>query len=160
MKLSTTARAVLGIIALAGAYRMYQIYKIGTSIAYSVKGVKFRKIDKRYAVVVSYDIFNPTSSKLNIRKVTGKLYSFGALASTFSSDSFTLNPGHNTVPINFYLNAAGVVKTIVDSITQKKYPVFQVHTITHLALFKYGDTFAINTADYAAELKSIIFQPV
>ncbi len=157
MKLSTTAKGVLGIVAIAGAYRLYQIWKTGNAIAYSVKGVAFKRIGGRFAVVVDFDIFNPTSNKINLRKVTGKLSSGNFQLSDFTSGAFTINPGHNLVPITFYLDSLNVVKFISNAITTKKYPVFNVETTSHLALFNYTDRFAINTADYASQIQGVIF---
>lgn len=157
MKLSTTAKGVLGIVAIAGAYRLYQIWKTGNAIAYSVKGVAFKRIGGRFAVVVDFDIFNPTANKINLRKVTGKLSSGNFQLSDFTSGSFTINPGHNVVPITFYLDSLNVVKFISNAITTKQYPVFNVETTSHLALFNYTDRFAINTADYAAQMQGVIF---
>jgi len=157
MKLSTTAKGVLSIMAVAGAYRLYQLYKTGNSISYSVKGVKFKRIENRFAVVVDFDIFNPTAVSINLKKVTGKLSSGNYPLSNFQSGAFQVKPGHNVVPITFYLDSLNVVGFITNAITQKKFPIFNVETTTHLALFNYTDRFAINTADYAGQLQAVIF---
>lgn len=157
MKLSTTAKGVLSIMAVAGAYRLYQLYKTGNAISYSVKGVKFKRIENRFAVVVDFDIFNPTAVSINLKKVTGKLSSGNYPLSNFQSGAFQVKPGHNVVPITFYLDSLNVVGFITNAITQKKFPIFNVETTTHLALFNYTDRFAINTADYAGQLQAVIF---
>lgn len=157
MKLSTTAKGVIGVVAIAGAYRLYQIWKTGNAIAYSVKGVKFKRVEGRFAVVVDFDIFNPTSNSITLKKVTGKLASGNYVLSNFTSGSFTIKPGHNVVPITFYLDTMNVVSFIANSITTKKFPIFNVETTSHLALFNYTDRFAINTADYLTDIKPIVF---
>ena len=157
MKLSTTAKGVLTIVAVAGAYRLYKIWKTGNAIAYSVKGVKFKRLDGRFAVVVDFDIFNPTSTSIGLKKVTGKLASANFVLSNFTSGAFEIKPGHNIVPIIFYLDSLNVVKFIANAITLKKFPIFNVETTSHLALFNYTDRFAINTADYASDIQSIVF---
>ena len=144
-------------MAVAGAYRLYQLYKTGNSISYSVKGVKFKRIENRFAVVVDFDIFNPTAVSINLKKVTGKLSSGNYPLSNFQSGAFQVKPGHNVVPITFYLDSLNVVGFITNAITQKKFPIFNVETTTHLALFNYTDRFAINTADYAGQLQAVIF---
>jgi len=157
MKLSTTAKGVLGIVAIAGTYRLYQIWKTGNAISYKVNGIKFKRIDKRFAVVVDFDIFNPTPIKINLKKITGKLSSGNYPLSNFESGAFQVKPGHTVVPITFYLDAMNVVSFITNAITKKQFPVFNVQTTSHLALFKYTDRFSINTADYAGQLQAIIF---
>jgi len=157
MKLSATAKGVLGIMAVAGVYRLYQLYKTGNSITYSVKGVKFKRIEKRFAVIVDFDLFIPTPNAINLQKVTGKLNSGNYTLSNFTSDSFSIRPGHNVVPITFYLDSLNVVSFITNAITTKQYPVFIVETTTHLALFNYTDKFSINTANYVSELQAVIF---
>ena len=157
MKLSTTAKGVLSVVAIAGAYRLYQIYKTGNAIAYSVKAVKFKRVDGRFAVVVDFDIFNPTSVTISLKKVTGKLASGSYVLSNFTSQAFKINPGHNVIPITFYLDSMNVVSFIANAITTKKFPIFNVETTTHLALFNYTDRFAINTADYMPDIKPIVF---
>jgi len=144
-------------MAVAGAYRLYQLYKTGNAISYSVKGVKFKRIENRFAVVVDFDIFNPTAVSINLKKVTGKLSSGNYPLSNFQSGAFQVKPGHNVVPITFYLDSLNVVGFITNAITQKKFPIFNVETTTHLALFNYTDRFAINTADYAGQLQAVIF---
>jgi hypothetical protein len=157
MKLSTTAKGVLTIVAVAGAYRLYKIWKTGNAIAYSVKGVKFKRLDGRFAVVVDFDIFNPTSTSIGLKKVTGKLASGNYVLSNFTSQPFEIKPGHNVVPIVFYLDSLQIVKFIANSITTKQYPVFNVETTSHLALFNYTDRFAINTANYISDIQAIVF---
>lgn len=157
MKLSVTAKGVLGIMAVAGAYRLFQLWKTGNAISYAVKGVKFKRISGKFAVIVDFDIFNPTSNKINIRKVSGKLNSGKFNFSRFESSSFEIKPGHNVVPITFYIDSANLVQTIANAITQKKFPIFNVETTTALALFTYTQAFNINTADYAGELQGVIF---
>ena len=157
MKLSTTAKGVLGIMAIAGAYRLFQLYKTGNAISYSVKGVEFKRISGKFAVIVDFDIFNPTSNEINIRKVSGKLNSGNFTVSRFESASFAIKPGHNVVPITFYLKSLNLVQTIAQAVSTKKYPIFNVETTTTLALFSYTDNFTINTADYADDLQAVIF---
>ena len=157
MKLSATAKGVLGIMAVAGVYRLYQLYKTGNSITYSVKGVKFKRVDKRFAIVVNFELFNPTPNQINLQKVTGILSSGNFALSRFSSDSFSIKPGATVVPITFYLDSLNVVSFITNAISTKQYPVFNVETTTHLALFNYTDKFSINTANYISELQSVIF---
>ena len=157
MKLSATAKGVLGIMAVAGAYRLYQLWKTGNSITYSVKGVKFKRIEKRFAIIVDFELYNPTPNQINLQKVTGILKSGNFTLSNFTSDSFAIRPGANIVPITFYLDSLNVVSFITNAITTKQYPVFNVETTTHLALFNYTDKFSINTANYASELKAVIF---
>lgn len=157
MKLSTTAKGVLGIVAIAGGYRLYQIWKTGNAISYKVNGIKFKRIDKRFAVVVDFDIFNPTPITINLKKVTGKLSSGNYTLSNFHSGAFQVKPGHTVVPITFDLDNLNVVSFITNAITTKKFPVFNVETTSHLAMFNYTDRFAINTADYAGQLQAVIF---
>ena len=157
MKLSTTAKGVLGIVAVAGAYRLFQLWKTGNAISYSVKGVKFKRISGKFAVIVDFDIFNPTSNEIKIRKVSGKLNSGNFTVSRFESSSFAIKPGHNVVPSTFYLESLNFVQTIAQAVSTKKYPIFNVETTTALALFTYTDNFTINTSDYAGDLQAVIF---
>jgi hypothetical protein len=157
MKLSTTAKGVLSIMAVAGAYRLYKLWKAGNAISYGVKNVKFKRIEGRFAVVVDFDIFNPTSTVINIKKITGKLNSGNYTLSNFASAAFQVKPGHNIVPITFYLDSLNIVSFISNAITTKRFPVFVVETTTHLALFNFTERFSINTADYAGELQAVIF---
>lgn len=157
MKLSATAKGVIGIMAVAGAYRLFQLWKTGNSLSYSLKGLKFKRDGNTYAIVVDFDIFNPTKNQIKIRKVSGTLSSGTARLSSFQSANFDIKPGHNIVPITFALNTMAIVSSITSAITSKKYPIFDVTTKTTLALFSYEDTFKINTADYAGELTAQIF---
>ena len=157
VKLSATAKGVIGIMAVAGAYRLFQLWKTGNSISYSLKGLKFKRDGNRYAIVVNFDIFNPTKNQIKIKRVTGTLFSGNAKLSDFQSANFDIKPGHNIVPITFSLNTMAIVSSITNAITSKKYPVFDVTTKTTLALFSYEQAFKINTADYAGELTAQIF---
>jgi hypothetical protein len=157
MKLSTTAKGVLGIMAVAGAYRLYQLWKTGNALSYGVKNVKFKRIEGRFAVVVGFDIFNPTANSISLKKVTGKLNSGNYTLSNFQSGAFQIKPGHNVVPITFYLDSLNIVSFITNAITSKQFPIFTVETTSHLALFNYTDKFSINTADYAGELQAVVF---
>lgn len=157
MKLSTTAKGVLTVVAVAGAYRLYRIWKAGNTLTYSVKGVKFKRMEGRFAVVVDFDIFNPTPTTIRLKKVTGKLASGNYVISNFTSQPFEITPGHNVVPIVFYLDSMNVVKFIANAVTTKQFPIFNVETTSHLALFNYTDRFAINTAQYVSDISSIVF---
>lgn len=157
VKLSPTAKGVIGIMAVAGAYRLFQLWKTGNSISYSLKGLKFKRDGNTYAIVVDFDIFNPTKNQIKIKRVSGTLSSGTARLSSFQSANFDIKPGHNIVPITFSLNTMAIVSSITNAITSKKYPVFDVTTKTTLALFTYEETFKINSADYAGELTAQIF---
>ena len=157
MKLSPTAKGVIGIVTVAGIYRLYQLWKTGNAITYTVAGVKFKRIDNRFAVVVDFDIINPTAVNINIKNLSGVLKSGNYTLSIFESGTFAIQPGHNKTPVTFYLDSLQIVKFITNAITLKQYPKFNVEMRTALALFSFTEKFDIDTKTYADDIKAIIF---
>jgi hypothetical protein len=157
MKLSPTAKGVIGIVTIAAAFRLYQLWKAGNAITYAVTGIKFKRISGRFAVVVDFEIINPTPTTVNIKNLTGLIKSGNYALSNYESGSFEVKPGNNKVPITFYLDSLQVVKFITNAITLKQYPVFNVEMKTSLPLFSYSESFNINTKDYAGDITALIF---
>jgi hypothetical protein len=157
VKLSATAKGVIGVVTIAAAYRVYQLWKTGEAISYSVKNINFKRIDNRFAVVVGFDIFNPTRNSIRLKNVSGIINSGNFTLSSFQSGAYEIKPGHNVMPITFFLDSLQVVGFIANGISTKQYPIFNVTMTTRLALFSYTEGFNINTKDYAAQIGPIVF---
>lgn len=158
MKLSTTAKTVLGILSLAAAYRVYQLWKASGQLSYSPVGFKLRRDKLKFVIVVDLQIMNPTSTTINIRGIKGNLNWNNYAVSSFQAPPLAIKPGTSQMTINFALNNLETISALAKSVSDKKWPILKVDMVTMMPLFSYPESFDINTGAYAEEFKGLIFQ--
>jgi LEA14-like dessication related protein len=158
MKLSATAKTVIGIVALAGAYRLYKLYEAGNQITYVPVDVRFLRSGGSFQVVVTLQMNNPTRTTINLRGLRGILNIGGNNVSTFSSGPGRIPPGDSKIHLTFDIDNLNLITQLVTLITTKKWPTLNVRLNTLLPLFSVSEDFSIDTAQYAGKAKGLIFK--
>lgn len=158
MKLSTQAKAVLGIVALAGAYRLYQLWKASGKLSYTPVALRLKRDKLTYSAHVDLDIMNPTDTTIRIRGIKGNLNWNQYAISSFRSGPAEIKPGVTKMTIVFALNNLQIVSALVKSVTDKKWPVFKVEMTTLMPLFSYPESFEINTQQYIKDIQGNLFK--
>ena len=158
MKLSPTAKTVIGIVALAGAFRLYKLYEAGNLITYVPVDVKFLRSGGSFQIVVTMEVNNPTRTTVNLRGLRGLLNIGGNNISTFSSGPARIKPGTVKIHLTFDVDNMKVVTELVKAISTKKWPTLNVRLTKMLTLFSVTEDFAIDTAQYADKASGIIFK--
>lgn len=129
------------------AYKFYKLYELGTSIIYTFKNVTFVRpvnTNDHFIIRVRVEIMNPTKTTLPMRGVTGKLMWDGNVLSEFNTGQFTINAGISSIYMNFEINAESV-KSIVELVTKKQFPVFEVEQTNYLPFFKFTEKYSVDT---------------
>jgi hypothetical protein len=158
MKLSTSAKAVLGIVAAAGAYRLYQLWKASSQITYTPSGLKFKRDKKQFFIIVEMNIMNPTSTSIRLRGIKGNISWNNYVISGFTSGPTEIKEGVTKLQITFELNNINIVQAIAQAAINKKWPIFNIEMKTMLPLFSYTEKFDINTATYIKDIQDLIFR--
>lgn len=158
MKLSTQAKAVLGIVALAGAYRLYQLWKASGKLSYTPVALRLKRDKLSYSAHIDLDIMNPTDTTIRIRGIKGNLNWNQYAISSFRTGPAEIKPGVTKMTIVFALNNLQIVSALVKSVTDKKWPIFKVEMTTLMPLFSYPESFEINTQQYIKDIQGNIFK--
>ena len=158
MKLSTQAKAVLGIVALAGAYRLYQLWKASGKLSYTPVALRLKRDKLSYAAHIDLDIMNPTDTTIRIRGIKGNLNWNQYAISSFRSGPAEIKPGVTKMTIVFALNNLQIVSALVKSITDQKWTIFKVEMTTLMPLFSYPESFEINTQTYIKDIQGALFK--
>lgn len=158
MKLSTQAKAVLGIVALAGAYRLYQLWKASGKLSYTPVALRLKRDKLSYSAHIDLDIMNPTDTTIRIRGIKGNLNWNQYAISSFRTGPAEIKPGVTKMTIVFALNNLQIVSALVKSVTDKKWPIFKVDMTTLMPLFSYPESFEINTQTYIKEIQGNLFK--
>jgi hypothetical protein len=158
MKLSTQAKAVLGIVAVAGAYRLYQLWKASGKLSYTPVALRMKRDRTNFSAHVDIDILNPTNTTIRIRGIKGNLNWNNRAISSFRTGAAEIKPGTTKMTIVFSLNNLGLIQALTQAITDKKWPVLKVDMITMMPLFSYPESFEIKTEDYLKNISGAIFK--
>lgn len=158
MKLSTQAKAVLGIVALAGAYRLYQLWKASGKLSYTPVALRLKRDKLSYSAHIDLDIMNPTDTTIRIRGIKGNLNWNQYAISSFRTGPAEIKPGVTKMTIVFALNNLQIVSALVKSITDMKWPIFKVEMTTLMPLFSYPESFEINTEKYIKDIQGNLFK--
>lgn len=158
MKLSTQAKAVLGIVALAGAYRLYQLWKASGKLSYTPVALRLKRDKLSYSAHIDLDIMNPTDTTIRIRGIKGNLNWNQYAISSFRTGPAEIKPGVTKMTIVFALNNLQIVSALVKSVTDKKWPIFKVEMTTLMPLFSYPESFEINTQQYIKDISGNLFK--
>lgn len=158
MKLSTQAKAVLGIVALAGAYRLYQLWKASGKLSYTPVALRLKRDKLSYSAHIDLDIMNPTDTTIRIRGIKGNLNWNQYAISSFRTGPAEIKPGVTKMTIVFALNNLQIVSALVKSVTDKKWPIFKVEMTTLMPLFSYPESFEINTEKYIKDIQGNLFK--
>lgn len=158
MKLSPTAKTVIGIVAFAGAFRLYKLYEAGNMITYVPVDVKFLRSGGSFQVVVTMEVNNPTRTTVNLRGLRGLLNIGGTNVSTFSSGPAKIKPGTVKIHLTFDIDNMGFVALLAKSISSKQWPTINVRLTKLLPLFSVTEDFSIDTSKYAGAAKGVIFK--
>ena len=129
------------------AYKFYKLYELGTSIIYTFKNVTFVRpvnTNDHFIIRVRVEIMNPTKTTLPMRGVIGKLMWDGNVLSEFNTGQFTINAGISSIYMNFEVTAESV-KHIVELVTKKQFPVFDVEQTNLLPFFKVTERYKVDT---------------
>ena len=145
-------------MALAAAYRLYQLFKASKAISYSPVALRLKRDKLNFVIVVDVQILNPTSTTINIKGIKGNLQWENYAISSFQAGALAIKPGTSQMTINFALNNLNTISALAKAVTNKKWPVFKVDMVTMMPLFSYPESFQINTASYIEELKGVVFQ--
>lgn len=158
MKISATGKTVIGIVALAAAYRLYRLYEAGNQITYVPVDVKFLRSGGSFQIVVTMEVNNPTRTTVNLRGLRGLLNIAGNNISTFSSGPAQIKPGTVKIHLTFDVDNVNFVTELVKAISSKKWPTINVRLTKMLPLFSVTEDFAIDTAKFAGKTSGVIFK--
>lgn len=157
IKLSTQAKAVLGIVALAGAYRLYQLWKASGRLSYTPVALRLKREKLQFVIAIDLEIMNPTDTAISIRGIKGNLNWNNYAISSFRTGPAQIRPGVTKMQILFTLNNMSVIQALAKAVSTKKYPVFVVEMTTMMPLFNYPEKFEVNTESYLKDLQGSIF---
>lgn len=140
------------------AYRFIKLYELGENVIYKPVGVSFQrgKSINDFVVRVKMELLNPTNAQVLMKGIDGKLMVKGQTIGTFVSPQFVIKGGLNYFFLDFKVNPSTIGVTLIQSIINKKVPVFVVELTKRLQLFSMKETFAINPNTVATETNVMV----
>lgn len=128
------------------AYYLYKLYQLGEKVTYTPIGVNFVRgkgiADSVLRVRMKLD--NPTDGSVNMKSVDGTISVGADVVGVFASKPFTIKQGENFFDLDFKIlpNSAGTI--FLQSVANKKAPVFKVTLNKRTQFITTSETFDLN----------------
>jgi hypothetical protein len=127
-------------------YRLYKLYQLGENVTYTPIGVSFVRgktiVDSVLRVRMRLD--NPTNASVNMKGVDGTISVGSDVVGAFASKPFIIKQGENFFDLDFKIlpNSAGTI--FLQSVINKKAPVFSVTLNKRTQFITTSETFDLN----------------
>jgi len=138
------------------AYRLYKMVEFGQSIVFSVQEWGFGKKDslsdylKNIDVIVKIEILNPTNNTLSIRGIDGQLVYANQVIGTFFSNPFVIKGGRSQFQMNFNINSAVAIRTILNDILSNNPALLKVKIKVKIPFITIPYTYNLDIVDFIA----------
>lgn len=144
------ALIVAGLFVGVRAYKLWQLFN---GIQYTFKHLRFSRptsnVATLYEMVVTYRIFNPTATSIQIKSLYGTVSVEGAKIAAYSTGPFVIKPGEQTLDVKVALNPTFVVQYLFPALAARNFPIFDVTMTARIPIgLSTTQKFKINTKDY------------
>jgi len=144
------ALIVAGLFVGLRAYKLWQLFN---GIQYTFKHLRFSRptsnIGTNYEIVVTYRIFNPTATSIQVSNMYGTVAVEGANIAGYSTGPFVIKPGEQTLDVKVALNPTFVVQYLFPALSQRNFPIFDVTMTVRIPIgLSTTQRFKIHTKDY------------